>query len=65
MGCVYQNSESAEKYRVLRFAAIVPAEKTLSGMTQGRAYGNEAADARVADPADACYPVAVHESSAA
>ena len=25
------------------------------------AYGNEAADGRVSDPAAACYPVAVHE----
>ena len=39
--------------------------KTLSGMTRGWAYGNEAADGRVSDPAAACYPVAVHTSSAA
>src|SRR5258708_5394708 len=30
--------------------------KTLSGMTRGWAYGNEAADGRVSDPAAACYP---------
>jgi transketolase len=29
------------------------------------AYGNEAADGRVSDPAAACYPVAVHAASAA
>jgi hypothetical protein len=39
--------------------------KTLSEMTRGWAYCNEAADGRVSEPAAACYPVAVHESSAA
>ena len=39
--------------------------KTLSGMTRGWAYGNEAANGRVSDPAAACYPVAVHPSSEA
>src|ERR1700736_1198022 len=39
--------------------------KTLSGMTRGWAYGNEAADGRISDPAAACYLVAVHTSSAA
>jgi hypothetical protein len=39
--------------------------KTLSGMTRGWAYGNEAADGRVSEPAAACDPVAVHTSSAA
>ena len=34
--------------------------KTSSRMTRGCAYGNEAADGRVSDPAAACYPVAVH-----
>jgi hypothetical protein len=36
--------------------------KTLSGMTRGWAYGNEAADGRISDPAAACYPVVVHEA---
>src|ERR1700680_1535335 len=39
--------------------------KTLSGMTRGWAYGNEAADGHISDTAAACYPVAVHTSSAA
>ena len=39
--------------------------KTLSGMTRGWAYGNEAADGRVSEPAAACYPVAVRAASAA
>jgi hypothetical protein len=39
--------------------------KTLSGMTRGWAYGKEAADGRVSDPAAACYTVAVHAASAA
>jgi transposase len=39
--------------------------KTLSGMTHGRAYGNEAADGRVSEPAAACYPIAVHAACAA
>ena len=34
--------------------------KTSSRMTRGCAYGSEAADGRVSDPAAACYPVAVH-----
>ena len=32
--------------------------KTLSGMTRGWAYGNEAADGRVSDPAAVCFPLA-------
>ena len=39
--------------------------KTLSGMTRGWAWGNEAADGRVSDPAAACDPVAIYEASAA
>jgi hypothetical protein len=39
--------------------------KSSSQMTRGWAYGNEAADGRVSDPAPACSPVAVHEASAA
>jgi hypothetical protein len=39
--------------------------KTLSGMTVGWSCGNEAVDGRVSDTAVVCYPVAVHEASAA
>jgi len=39
--------------------------RTSSRMTRRWAYGNEAADGRVSDPAAACDPVAVHEASAA
>ena len=39
--------------------------KTLSEMTRGCAYDNEAADGRVHEPAAACYPVAVHAASEA
>jgi hypothetical protein len=38
--------------------------KTLSGMARGWAYGNEAADGGVSDPAAAYYAVAVHAASA-
>src|SRR5207244_827310 len=31
-------------------------------MMRGWAYGNEAADGRISDPAAACYPVVVHEA---
>ena len=46
-------------------AADCSLPKTLSRMTRGRAYGSEAADGRVSDPAAACYPVAVHGARAA
>jgi hypothetical protein len=39
--------------------------KTLSGMTHGWAYGNQAADGRISDPTAARYPIAVREASAA
>ena len=39
--------------------------KTLSGMTRGWAYGNEAADGRVSDPAAVCFPLAAYTASAA
>jgi hypothetical protein len=39
--------------------------KTLSGMTFGQAFGNEAADGRVSYPASACCPILVRATSAA
>jgi hypothetical protein len=43
---------------------VVCLPKTLSGMMCGWAYGNEAADGGVSDPAAAYYPVAVHAARA-
>jgi hypothetical protein len=39
--------------------------KTLSAMTRGWAYGNEAADGRVSDPAAVWFPLAAYAASAA